>query len=857
MGLALLIILTWSVGTALAADIALDDSCSLRNAIESANQDRSVGGCNSGSGPDTILLSSDITMTEDPPAVSSQITIEGAGHTLSGDDLYRLFFVAAGGDLTLKDLTLTKGLAQEGSPNCVAGRDWSADYGGAICNHGKLGIHNSRISRNAAALGGAIYSYSGASVSISDSAVYANTAVKSGGAMFIEGEARISDSTFSGNKAKHGGALNSSAGARVSISGSIFFGNSADSSGGAISSRTRESLDISDSRFSGNSADFGGAIDNDRQANVIASSFSANSADYGGAIYNSMGGASIRINDSRFSENRGFWGGALANDMGEARILGSEFSDNHAIKGGGALYNRSNSGLSVSDSSFRNNRGWWGGAMINYGEASIYASDFVENFATETGGALQLNGKVALNRVTITHNYAASGGGIRIGYDQDSIGAVTLRDSILADNVADVAVGDCVVHADSALSESVGNYIRDGSCEAQWQGRNGLAVNGYCPAEQLREGICAIGAPAKAATAEASAPILVDERCTLGDAIRAANDDQARGNCSAGSGHDIIRLTDDIVMMEDPPAVTSKVTIEGGGYMISGQERFRLFYVDARGDLAIRQVRLTRGMAHEHSPPCQTGDSSSKGMGGAICNRGRLSLLDSNLDQHIARVGGAIVNFGDAIIERSELSENLADYGAAMTNWGAAVIVSSGFDGNSAAESGGALYNAGGAIISVSDSRFTGNSARWGGSFFNSADAIANISRSRFAGNLAEDTGGAIYIPFGTATISQVTIRDNLAEQSGGIYAGNRDTAGTALRLSRSILVDNAGGDCGLGGSVENIEFIANYIGDGSCGARWFAGWAHADEGYCPDGQMREDVCAIGAPELRFDQVDL
>ena len=92
-----------------AASITVNSSCSISDAIKSAENDTATGGCAAGSGADTITLSQDATLTEDPPLTSSDITIEGAGYSISGDDKYRFFRVQRDGSLSLNNLTLKKG----------------------------------------------------------------------------------------------------------------------------------------------------------------------------------------------------------------------------------------------------------------------------------------------------------------------------------------------------------------------------------------------------------------------------------------------------------------------------------------------------------------------------------------------------------------------------------------------------------------------------------------------------------------------------------------------------------------------------------------------------------------------------
>ena len=97
-----------------AASITVNSSCSINNALLSAENDEATGGCTAGSGADTITLSQNATLTADPPEIYSSITIQGAGYSISGDDKYGFFDVQTAGSLTLNNLTLTKGKGGSG-----------------------------------------------------------------------------------------------------------------------------------------------------------------------------------------------------------------------------------------------------------------------------------------------------------------------------------------------------------------------------------------------------------------------------------------------------------------------------------------------------------------------------------------------------------------------------------------------------------------------------------------------------------------------------------------------------------------------------------------------------------------------
>ena len=56
--------------------------CTLADAITAANFDIAVGGCPPGYGPDTLDLQTDVTLTVELPAVTSEIVLLGNGHTV-------------------------------------------------------------------------------------------------------------------------------------------------------------------------------------------------------------------------------------------------------------------------------------------------------------------------------------------------------------------------------------------------------------------------------------------------------------------------------------------------------------------------------------------------------------------------------------------------------------------------------------------------------------------------------------------------------------------------------------------------------------------------------------------------------
>ena len=284
-GAALAIALLNAPAHAVPSGITVDGTtCTLVDAITAANSDTATGGCAAGNGADTITLQTDVTLTASNnyavnsdnglPVISSEITIEGAGHMISRDagaPAFRLLLVNLNGNLTLHQTTLSGGNSQQS--------------GGAIHNLGTVTVNNSTFSGNSASHGGAIFN-SYATVTVSNSTLSDNTASFAGGSIYSTSDSTltISDSTLSGNSAEGGGAIYNDNGT-VTVSNSTLSGNSAGGGrGGGISNSS--TVSISNSTLSGNTASFGGGIYNSDTLNLARSLISGNSAGDGAEIYN-------------------------------------------------------------------------------------------------------------------------------------------------------------------------------------------------------------------------------------------------------------------------------------------------------------------------------------------------------------------------------------------------------------------------------------------------------------------------------------------------------------------------------------------------------------------------------------------
>jgi CSLREA domain-containing protein len=248
--------------TADGADGACDADCSLREAVIAAN---------ASPGEDVILLGPGayaLTLPgTDDAAASGDLDVaealvvagEGASDTvIDGGSLDRVFDVAAGAALELRDLTLRNGRA-EGA-------------GGAVDNGGELTVLRAVLSgnRSVAGHGGAVHSHGlGVVLTVRDSTLDHNVAGGNGGAIAAGEAVTLANVTIAANSAgARGGGLYVFANSAASIDNATVAGNSAAEAGGILaesSAFTGFQPRVTNSILAGNSApsapDCGGAID--------------------------------------------------------------------------------------------------------------------------------------------------------------------------------------------------------------------------------------------------------------------------------------------------------------------------------------------------------------------------------------------------------------------------------------------------------------------------------------------------------------------------------------------------------------------------------------------------------------------
>ena len=743
-----------------------------------------------------LTLDSDIAMTDDESAgfvngviINKDIVIDGKGHTISAEDLGRIFSIGEGFTVTLTNATLINGRAVEG---------------GAIYNDGSLTLSDVKLSDNAAD------SY--------------------GGAVFNNGELVVSDSVFDSNDVLNRGSASVDYGGAaiynwydgtLTVSGSNFTNNiknykNGDRLVGAVA--TIGDATISDSYFVNNAGRWGGAIsasgyliagDDVNTLTVSGSTFKENGGLYGAGIF--VAGSDFTVSDCVFDKNTAFGKGDMTpnNNNGAAIVVTDTGKD---ITG------------AITGSNFTNNKAQYGGAIyICEGNIAISDSLFENNSADVEGGAIDIdsainnpvvtveNSKFVNNTPQAIHNSKELHLGIETFTDlQNAIGLV---DGILTLD-SDIAMTDDEA-AGFVNGVAINKNIRiDGkghTIDAKNLGRIFSIGEGFT--------VTLTNATLINGKADKGGAIYNDGSLTLSDVKLSDNAADSYGGAVFNNGHLVVGNS---VFDSNDIVNRGSASVDYGGAAI---------YNWYDGVLTVSGSNFTNNIKNYKNGDCLVG---------AVATIGDATISGSNFVNNAGRWGGAISTTGDLLegsavstltVSGSTFKENGGLYGAGIFVWGSDFTVSDCvFDKNTASGKGNMTpNNNNGAAIEVTDtnkaivgtitgSKFTNNKAQYGGAI-DICEGNIKITDSEFVNNSADVEGGAIDIN---------TVNGNPEVSiSGSKFINNSAPRGGAILNIKDLTVRNTefvnntpnaifnyvgfGGNLDLG--IENFTDLQNAIG--------------------------------------------
>ena len=823
-----------------------------------------------------LTLDSDIAMTDDEAAgfvngvaINKNIRIDGKGHTISAEDLGRIFSIGEGFTVTLTNATLING---------------KADKGGAIYNDGSLTLSDVKLSDNAAD------SY--------------------GGAVFNNGELVVSDSVFDSNDVLNRGSASVDYGGvaiynwydgTLTVSGSNFTNNiknykNGDRLVGAVA--TIGDATISDSCFVNNAGRWGGAIsasgyliagDDVNTLTVSGSTFKENGGLYGAGIF--VAGSDFTVSDCVFDKNTAFGKGNMTpnNNNGAAivvtdtgkditgAITGSNFTNNKAQYGGAIYICEGN--IAISDSLFENNSAdVEGGAIdidsaINNPVVTVENSKFVNNtpqaihnskelhLGIETftdlqnaidlvDGILTLDSDIAMtddeaanfvNGVIINKNIRIDGKGHTI--DAKNLGRIFEIDGGFAVTLTNVTLTNGNATVGGAIY-NFGNldlvYVNFVNNTAKYGG----AIMNYAYGLVLDDSTFTNN------TAKIGGAIYNSADCfVVGNSTFANNTATSNGGVIFNYG---------IGFVVGNSTFVNNSAADGAGAIMNGGRGF----VVGNSTFANNTATSKGGAIYNYGIGFVVGNSTFANNtaedAGAVYNEGDNSVVGNStfVNNTATSIGGAIINNGKLVVDNSAFEDNAANYyGGAIFNWDDLQVTNSAFDGNdilvrniramdNVDHGGAAIYNwkngkldisksnftnniknykngdrLVGAVATIgdatiSDSYFVNNSGRWGGALsvmggeFSIATNFIDIDGTKFVNNSAL-YGGAMFVWGSNYSISNSVFDNNSAFGKGNMTPNNNN--GGALVVTQ--------GNIPISGTIINSNFTNNKAQYG--GAAW------------------------------------
>lgn len=467
------------------------DSCSLREAIQSANNNTDFGGCTHTGffGPAFI------DRIELPPLTSGAFTLTrftGHDDANNSTDLDIHADPGINGRLSIVGVSAANSVIQADASAPDDQRERVIHVLNGSVTLSNLTLRNGRVANQRA--GGGLRIEAGATAVLNDVVVSNNTADGNAGGILNQGTLTLNDAAVTDNRTVNstvvagsgvsvagGGGIFSSRGSVLNLNDSSIQDNIARGpgrvDGGGVLSLGTLTVDnglIADNVSEGAEGASGGGLSvSDGSFTMIQSTVSGNRISGGGrgGGIDAVGAASdIRL--ALITRNTGD-GSGLGIALGFGTLADSVVSSNGSLvddcsTGGGMTLS---SDSNVLGSSIVDNRcsGSGGGAFL-LSNSRITNSSLLNNHAGTGGGIFSGTGGISLSNVTISGNSSNGSGG---GVFADGNG-LRIRNSVIADNQASGTSADCI----GTINSDGNNLVQSATgCTFVTQGSDSLNTN--------------------------------------------------------------------------------------------------------------------------------------------------------------------------------------------------------------------------------------------------------------------------------------------------------------------------------------------------------------------------------------------
>ncbi len=710
---------------------------------------------------------------------------------------------------------------------------------------------------NTAYVGGAVYSDTNSTVSVSGAEFKDNGSVDEntdengshnykigGGAIYINGgSVTISGSIFDGNESGYyGGAIHIIKGS-LDIGNDSVFRNNRAGTGSAVYALGGFNVNISDTVFEDNETKYNGAI----YANQVTLKLEGvkayrNTASNGAVLYLS-GGTNATLDGCEFGSldngNSAQNGGAIYASGVTVTVNGSNFTGNNATGVGGAIYA---TGTSVELNSGNGENGFYGnnashGGAI-YGEGANVKINkgivFDANTTANHGGAIYLKAKsttasgsteavvtrsqLTVNGVKFTENVAGREGGAL--YLTNAIYAVT--DTEFEENEArSTERGGGAIYTNDgsegmlAKVSFLGNHSHKGGAVALHSGSK-LTVSSMTAKGNYADEYVSVD------------PETQEEKTTLGyggviylinstlELKEIANDDaivfggENEGDENRAKAGGAIYIDGQCTVTVGGAEFIGNVAANGGAIYAGDSTALNIADSVFSGNSATNKWPEAGGGAI-YANGCEltltgvTLDANGSGYyGGALqAVKGRVTISDCVVKNSTGGTGAALhfTNIESISIENTEITSNKANANGVIYVTGSAMTLNNMSASENSADQGGLIYASGASnvVVKGDETVIDKNTATNGGAIYVAGGSVT-LEGATLSDNSATN-GGAIYVAGGSVTLEGATLSDNSATNGGAICTVGGEITAKGGEVSGNSAT-NGGAIYVTGGSV-------------------------------------------------------
>ena len=662
----------------------------------------------------------------------------------------------------------------------------------------------------------------------------------------ITAEAKLNNITFTNAKAAEGAAVY--ANVAITVNNSVFTGNNA--STGASIYLNNASFKIYNTNFTSNSAVSAAAIyaSNIKTESVIDGClFKDNTADETFSAIYIDGKAALTVNNTEFINNTAHDVGVIYyNAEGKLSILNSNFTNNSINNGNASAIYLEKGSAEIVNAVFNNNTDSGAGEtiFINTGvELTLKDSRFINQNA---GCEIVNDGILSLENNVINKTTAKI---------KNNKGNITSKIKVTVLNHETVTIDNFNADLFALITDDEDNLFIDANFKFTIDGKvldtyyqDGLYKKGY---ELSFAGIYPVSVQYVNNNALNISGGSI--KCIKGTYTDLQNQINATG--------DTLNLAYNFKYLEaidgenfpNGVLINKELTINGNGFIISGDNKYRIFNITNKATL--NNIKFINGSAAKY--------------GGAIYASADLTVNDSVFDGNDIRSTATSGEFGGSAIlaakgvtltvSNSNFTNNGLSYRDTYRFYGAVgVYDKASFDNcifaNNKGRWGGAItgvgYNGlhdGSAVIKVNNSKFESNFAFQGAGIYAEetyliVDNSQFINSNHVAGSATGSGATAVYASAGainalsTITITNSNFTDNYAQDNGGaLYYYGINSINNDCLIDNCIFKNNKAGksygavyfftNYGENLTVSNSKFINNTAQDGiyqSAGALFY-----------------------------------